>query len=162
MIRHLLLGIILALLLAGCAPQVIHEKPEYRRLAVLRLSPEKDSFRAQDISTADPAPLRVPWQNPAVVWSREALDELQSIRPALFLKYASRPGGLSGCHTAETALLQNRFAEAMKQYPVNPTGKRIEPGGAQRRVYVVLALFERLPNIVRTFFHAQYSLQNSF
>ena len=45
MIRHLLQGIILALLLAGCAPQVIHEKPEYRRLAALRLSPEKDSFR---------------------------------------------------------------------------------------------------------------------
>ena len=126
MIRHLLQGIILALLLAGCAPQVIHEKPEYQRLAVLGLSPEKDSFQAQDNSTAHPAPLRVPWQNPAVVWSREALDELQSIRPALFLKYASRPGGLSGCHTAETALLQNRFAEAMKQYPVNPTGKRIE------------------------------------
>ena len=126
MIRHLLSGVISGLLLAGCAPQVIHEELEYHRLSVPGLSPEKDSFQAQDISTAHPAPLRVPEQNPAVVWSREAQEELQSIRPALFLKYASRSEGLSGCHAAETALLQNRFAEAWKQYPVNPTGKRLE------------------------------------
>lgn len=126
MIRRLLPGVILGLLLAGCAPQVIQEEPEYRRLAAPRLSPEKYSFRAQDISTVHPAPLRIPEQNPVVVWSEEAKEELQSIRPALFLKYASRPGGLSGCHAAETALLQNRFAEVMKLYPVNPTGRRME------------------------------------
>ena len=126
MIRHLLPGVILGLLLAGCAPQVIQEEPEYRRLSGPGLSPEKGSFRARDISTAHPAPLRVPGQNPSVVWTRELQDELQSIRPALFLKYASRPGGLSECHAAEEALLQNRFAEVMKQYPVNPTGRRME------------------------------------
>ena len=126
MIRHLLPGVILGLLLAGCAPQVIHEELEYRRLSVPELSPEKDSFQALDIATASPAPLRVPEQNPAVVWSREAQEELQSLQPALFLKYASRPEGLSGCHAAETILLQNRFAEVMRQYPVNPTGKRLE------------------------------------
>ncbi len=126
MIRHLLPGAILGLLLAGCAPQVIHEEPEYRRLSGPGLSPEKGSFRARDISTAHPAPLRVPGQNPSVVWTRELQDELQSIRPALFLKYASRPEGLSECHAAQEALLQNRFAEVMKQYPVNPTGRRME------------------------------------
>lgn len=126
MIRHLLAGVFSGLLLAGCAPQVIHEELEYHRLSVPGLSPEKNSFQAQDISTAHPAPLRVPEQNPAVVWSREAKEELQSIHPALFLKYASRSEGLSGCHAAETALLQNRFAEVMKQYPVNPTGKRLQ------------------------------------
>ena len=126
MIRHFPPGIFLSFLLFGCAPKVIYDAPEYQRCSAPGLSPEKGSFRARDISTAHPAPLCVPRQNPSVVWTKEVQDELQSIRPALFLKYASRPGGLSGCHTAETALLQNRFAEAMKQYPVNPTGKRIE------------------------------------
>ena len=126
MMRHFFPGIFLGLLLAGCAPQVIHEELEYRRLSVPGLSPEKDSFQARDIATAHPAPLRVPEQNPAVVWSGEAKEELQSNHPALFLKYAYRPEGLSGCHAAETALLQNRFAEVMKKYPVNPTGRRME------------------------------------
>ena len=45
MIRRLLPGVILGLLPAGCAPQVIHEELEYRRLSVPELSPEKDSFR---------------------------------------------------------------------------------------------------------------------
>ncbi len=126
MMRHFFPGIFLSLLLSGCAPQVIHEEPEYRRLPVPGHSPEKDSFQAKDISTAHPAPLRVPRQKPAVVWSKEAQEELQSTHPALFLKYASRSGGLSGCRAAETALLQNRFAEIMRQYPVNPTGKRLE------------------------------------
>lgn len=126
MIRYILPGVILGILLAGCAPQVIHEEMEYRKLIVQGISPEKDSFLAQDIATARPAPLRVPEQNPAIVWSSEAQEELQSIQPALFLQYSSRPEGLSGCHAAETALLQNRFSVVMKQYPVNPTGTRLE------------------------------------
>ena len=134
MLRHLLPEVILGLLLTGCAPHVIHAELEYRRLSGPELSPEKDSFRAQDISPAHPAPLRVPEQNPEVVWSREAKEELQSLLPVLFLKYASRPEGLGECHAAETALLQNRFAEAMKQYPVNPTGKRMKQAMRADRV----------------------------
>lgn len=64
MIRYILPGVILGILLAGCAPQVIHEEMEYRKLIVQGISPEKDSFLAQDIATARPAPLRVPEQIP--------------------------------------------------------------------------------------------------